>query len=77
MLLVDTYTDLFMPYADSKVAYALYKGGPMKYALRGGSGMSYAWLIQHSMPNIVKVCGKEVSLILALPLLWYFLYETK
>ena len=34
LLLVDTYTDIFMSYVDAKMAASLYKGVPMKYALK-------------------------------------------
>ena len=56
--MVDTYTALFIPYEDAKVAADLCKGGPVKYALKGVSGLSDDWLLENSVPNIVKVCGK-------------------
>ena len=60
-LLVNSYTELFVPYSDEKVAAALCKGGNVKYALKGGSGLSDDWILENDVPNIVKVCGKEVS----------------
>ena len=57
-LLVDTYTNLFVPYSDAKVAAALCNYGPVNYALKGRSGLSDNMLLNNSVPNIVKVCGE-------------------
>ena len=59
-----------MPYADAKVPSALYKYGPVKYVIKGGIRLSDDWILEHTVPNIVKVCAMEVDLILALPLMW-------
>ena len=69
-ILVNTYTEFFMPYADAKVPSALYKYGPVKYVIKGGIRLSDDWILEHTVPNIVKVCAMEVDLILALPLMW-------
>ena len=66
-----------MTYVDAKVAAALLKCGLVKYVLKGGSVWSDDWLIIYSVTNLLKVYGKEVALILSLPLLWYFLHETR
>ena len=66
-----------MTYVDAKVAAALLKCGLVKYVLKGGSVWSDDWLKKYSVTSILKVYGKEVALILSLPLLWYFLHETK
>ena len=44
-LLVDTYTGIFIPHADAKVAATLCKISPVKYALKGKSGLSNDWLL--------------------------------
>ena len=75
--MVDTYTDHFIPYTDAKVTADIFKGVPTKYAPKGGSILSDYWILENTVPNIGKFCGKEVALILALPLLWSILHETK
>ena len=47
-----------MPYTYTKVTTALCKGGPAKYTLKGGSGLSDDWLLENAVTNILKVCGK-------------------
>ena len=76
-VLVYTYTDLLIPYSDTKLVAVLCEGGPTKYTLKGRSGMSDNWLLKNAVPNIVKVCGKEVAPILASPILRSILHETK
>ena len=44
-LFVYTCTDLFMQYAYEKLAVALYKCTPLKYTLKGESGLSDDWLL--------------------------------
>jgi hypothetical protein len=55
---------------DLKVASKLCIGGPCKYALKEGSGLSDDWLVQNVTPNIADVYGAEVAAILAKPLMW-------
>jgi hypothetical protein len=43
----DRYIDMSLPYPDAKVCAVLYVGGPIKYALRNGSGIVENWLLQH------------------------------
>ena len=43
--LVDTHTDTFMQYTDAKLAAALCKVVPAKYALKYESGLSGDWLL--------------------------------
>jgi hypothetical protein len=45
-------------------------GGPCKYVLKEGSGLSNNWLVAHVAPNIAQNCSKEVAALLGKALLW-------
>ena len=47
-------------------------GGPCRYALKQGSGVSDNWLWQYVVPNILRSqhIQDRVALVLALPLVW-------
>jgi hypothetical protein len=66
----DTYPDVILPWPDVKVASKLCIGGPCKYVLKEGSGLSNNWLVMHVAPNIAQVYGEEVAAILGKALLW-------
>lgn len=68
----DRYVSVNLPYPDAKVAAALCVGGPCRYALKQGSGVTDDWLRQYVVPNILpSQCIQErVALVLALPILW-------
>jgi hypothetical protein len=70
--MVDRYIDVNLPYPDAKVAAALCVGGPCKYVLKEGSGVTEHWLRQHVVPNILRAqrFQEQVVLVLALPILW-------
>ena len=62
-----------LPYADAKVAAALCVGGPIKYALMEGSGITEDWLADKVVPHTLIRFPREssrVGMTLALPLLW-------
>jgi len=67
-----SYTDVRQDYIDAKVAAVLCTGGPCKYKLREGSGVTEEWLLQHVVPNIHARYGDEnqVAKVFALPVLW-------
>jgi HEPN domain-containing protein len=69
---VDRYIDVNLPYPDAKVAAALCMGGPCKYVLKNGSGITTNWLLEHVVPNIRQSehFQDPVATVLALPLLW-------
>jgi len=69
---VTRYIDVTLPYQDAKVAAALCVGGPVKYVLRAGSGITSMFLKQYVVPQITSSTqiNKGVEEILALPLLW-------
>ena len=66
----DSYTDVMLEWPDVKVASKLCIGGPCKYVLKEGSGLSDNWLIENVAPHIAEVYGAQVVAILAKPLLW-------
>ena len=68
--IVDRYIDIEMPAADAKVASALCVGGTIRYKLLEGSGISEHWLKTNVVPNMLLKFSCQVSLVLALPLLW-------
>lgn len=69
---VDRYIDVTLPFPDAKVAAVLCIGGPCKYTLKKGSGVTEDWLCQHVVPNILqsKRFHRQVAVVLALPILW-------
>ena len=66
----DAYDDIELPFPDAKVAGKLCIGGPCKYVIKDGSGVTDAFLLQHVVPNIQKRFSADVALVLAKPLLW-------
>ena len=66
------HTDVQQDYIDAKVAAVLCTGGPCKYKLREGSGVTDEWLLKHVAKNIHQRYGEgnPVAKVLALPLLW-------
>jgi hypothetical protein len=70
--MVDRYIDVNLPYPDAKVAATLCIGGPCKYALKAGSGITTNWLHEHVVPHIRQSehIAENVATMLALPLLW-------
>ena len=68
----DAYVDTNLPYPDAKVAAALCVGGPCRYALKEGSGVTEHWLCINVVPHILQSprIGRQVALVLALPILW-------
>jgi hypothetical protein len=71
---VDRYIDVKQEYVDGKVAAALCVGGPVKYELVDGCGLSNDWLREKVVPGISRYYGDDDdnknALVLALPLLW-------
>jgi hypothetical protein len=66
----DVYDDIELPFPDAKVAGKLCVGGPCKYAIKDGSGVTDDFLLQHVVPNICTRFPAEVAKVLAKPLLW-------
>jgi hypothetical protein len=71
--IVDRYIDVKQDYSDGKVAAALCVGGPVKYDLVDGSGLSYSWIAEKVVPGVSAFYGNDdnnISTVLGLPLLW-------
>ena len=66
----DPYQDTLLPYPDAKVASVLCLGGPIKYELRGDSGIDNNWIGEHVVPNITIRYPEEVWSVLGKALLW-------
>lgn len=70
---VDRYIDVKQEYIDGKVAATLCIGGPVKYELVEGSGLTKEWLEEKVVPGISDFFHLEdnnIAFVLALPLLW-------
>ena len=67
---VDTYIDVVLPYPDAKVASTLCIGGPVKYEIRRGSGVSDQWLFDNVCTQIGRHFPRGVGLVLGRALLW-------
>ncbi|KAI2499452.1 hypothetical protein MHU86_15036 [Fragilaria crotonensis] len=68
----DVYMDVNLPYPDAKVASILCVGGPCKYVVKEGSGVTDQWLGEHVVPSLLehRRIHRSVSLVLARPILW-------
>ena len=66
----EKYADVLLPWPDVKAAASLCVGGPVKYKVKEGCGISDEWLVLHVAPGIASQFGNEVAAILAKPLLW-------
>ena len=70
---VDRYVDVGHHYIDGKVAAALCPGGPVKYVLVEGCGITRDWLMVNVVPGIASFYDDEndtLADVLALPVLW-------
>lgn len=68
--MVHTYIDCTLPYPDAKVAGELAVGGPIKYVLKTGCGVSLHWIYKHVCPCIHRAFDDRVSNVLGQALLW-------
>jgi len=66
----EKYTDITLPWPDVKVAAALSIGGPVKYKMKEGCGVSDEWLQQNVAPGIASQFNGPIAAVLAKPLLW-------
>ena len=72
---LDAYDNIELPFADAKVAGKLCIGGPCKYAIKDGSSVTDAFLLQHVVPNIHKRFSADVALVLVKPLLSWMIFQ--
>ena len=66
----DVYDDIELPYPDAKVAGLLCIGGPCKYVIKDGSGITNEFLIQYVVPRIAQKFPHDVAVVLGTALLW-------
>ena len=64
-----------LPYPDAKVAGLLCMGGPCKYIVKEGSGVTNYFLLHHVTPHIAQRFPESVTLVLAKALLWMSLSQ--
>jgi hypothetical protein len=67
----DIYDDVDLPYPDAKVAGILCVGGPCKYVLKEGCGVTDNFILEHVVPNIRTRYSDAVALVLGKVLLWF------
>jgi hypothetical protein len=77
MRVSDVYDDIELPFPDAKVAGKLCIGGPCKYVIKEGSGVTDNFLLQHVVPNICTRLPADVAKVLAKPLLWMLFSSQK
>jgi hypothetical protein len=70
--IVDRYIDVKQEFMDAKVQAALCVGGPIKYKLVPGSGITNDWCNKYVVPGICEYFGNlnPICNVLALPLLF-------
>ena len=68
--MVDTYIDVDLPYPDAKVASVLAIGGPVKYELMEGCGLTDEWVLNNTGAHIGRVFPEGIALVLGKALLW-------
>ena len=66
----DRYEDVELPYPDAKVAGKLCVGGPARYMIKEGSGVTLAFILLHVTPEIKNRLGDDIALTLGHCLLW-------
>jgi len=66
----DRYTENELLYPDAEVAGILCHGGPCEYAIKEDANISNEWIVEHGTPNVSRVYGNGVAIILGKALLW-------
>ena len=62
--LSNAYDATELPWPDAKVCSYLCVGGPCKYVVREGSGVTDEFILQSVVPNIRKRFSEQVCLVL-------------
>lgn len=71
----DVYDDVELNWPDAKVASRLCVGGPCKYVVKEGAGVSNDFILQHVVPSIRTRFSDEIALVLGKALLWLVFSE--
>ncbi len=66
----DVYDDVELPYPDAKVAGRLCVGGPCKYVLKEGSGVTDNFLLENVVRSTRTRYSDDVAKVLGKALLW-------
>ncbi len=66
----NVYDDVDLPYPDAKVAGRLCVGGPCKYVVKEGSGVTDNFLLENVVPNVRTRYADDVAKVLGKALLW-------
>ena len=66
----DVYDDVELPFPDAKVAGMLCPGGPIRYAILPGSGVTQAFIVDRIVPKMKAKYGSDVAFVLGPALLW-------
>jgi hypothetical protein len=66
----DVYDDVDLPFPDAKVAGKLCMGGPCKYVVKEGSGVTDNFLLEYVVPHVRTRYSDGVAKILGKALLW-------
>jgi len=69
----DIYDDVELPYIDAKVGGILCIGGPCKYAIQQGSGITNDFILENVMTKARARVGDSVAKVLGKALLWYIM----
>jgi hypothetical protein len=67
---MEVYDDVELPFPDAKVAGMLCPGGPIRYAILPGSGVTRAFIVDRVVPMIKAKYGSDVAFVLGPALLW-------
>jgi hypothetical protein len=65
------YDDVDLPYPDAKVSDRLCIGGPCKYVVKEGSGVTGTFLLEHVVPNMWTQYPDDVAKVLGKALIWF------
>jgi hypothetical protein len=71
----DVYDDVELKWPDCKVASRLCVGGPCKYVVKEGAGVSNDFILQHVVPLIRTRFSDQLALVLGKALLWFVFSE--
>jgi hypothetical protein len=66
----DIYDDVELPFPDAKLAGMLCPGGPIRYGIVPGSGVTRAFIVDRVVPKIGAKFGGDVAYVFGTALLW-------
>ena len=66
----DVYDDVELPFPDAKLAGMLCPGGPIRYSIVPGSGVTRAFIVDRVVPRIKAKFGGDVAYVFGTALLW-------